>query len=320
MEEFIIVLLCIKGFIMGLANLIPGISGGTLAITLGIYEDFIGALSNFFSRLKENILFLLPIGIGMVLSILTLSRVIDFGLTHYIFATIMLFIGAILGGLPMLCKNMQGEKITGVHGIVFVIAFMLVMLTTFLAGDNEVSFANLNIIGYVNIFIVGIISAGTMIIPGISGSAVLMTIGYYSPIISAIKNLTNVDEFFNSVMALAPFGLGILVGMLGGAKLIEFILKKYPVKAYFGIVGFVIASIIGILYQNFLFEGNFIYVSGVELILGAVLCVGAMVLTYKLSIIEKPESETVAVSVSDTTQDISIDEISESIEEIDESI
>lgn len=286
LEGFIILLLCIKGFIMGLANLIPGISGGTLAITLGIYEQFIGALSNFFSKLKENILFLLPIGIGMVLSILTLSRVIDFGLTNYVFATIMLFIGAILGGLPMLCKNLQGEKINHIHGVIFALAFLLVATTIFLAGDNTVSFENLSLIGYVKIFFVGLISAGTMIIPGISGSAVLMTIGYYSPIISAIKNLTNIDEFFNSVLALAPFGIGMLVGMLGGARIIEVIINKYPVKAYFGVVGFVIASIIGILYQNFYVDGFFIYVNVVELVLGSILCIGAMIATYKLSLIE----------------------------------
>lgn len=278
---------------MGLANLIPGISGGTLAITLGIYEQFISALSNFFSKLKENILFLLPIGVGMVLSVLTLSRVIDFGLTNYIFATIMLFIGAILGGLPMLLKQMQGEKITHIHAIIFLLSFALVIVTTFLAGDNEVSFENLNLIGYINIFIVGIISAGTMIIPGISGSAVLMTIGYYAPIIGAIKNLTNIDLFISSVLVLAPFGIGILIGMLCGARLIEFIIKKYPIKAYFGIVGFVVASIIGILYQNFFIDGTFIYVSITELIIGAILCIGAMFVTFKLSDKENIKDEEV---------------------------
>lgn len=279
-------LLCIKGFIMGLANLIPGISGGTLAITLGIYEQFISALSNFFSKIKENFLFLLPIGVGMLLSILSLSRLIDYGLTNFIFATIMLFIGAILGGLPMLCKNMQGEKITPLHGVIFLLAFLLVVATIFLAGDTVVSFDNLNLLGYAKIFVVGIISAGTMIIPGISGSAVLMTIGYYSPVIGAIKNLTDTSEFLNSVFALAPFGLGIVTGMLGGAKLIEFIINKYPVKAYFGVVGFVIASIIGILYQNFFVDGQFIYVTMVELVLGIVFCLSAMFGTYKLSVVE----------------------------------
>lgn len=287
---------------MGLANLIPGISGGTLAITLGIYEQFIGALSNFFGKLKENILFLLPIGVGMVLSILTLSRVIDYGLTNYIFATIMLFIGAILGGLPMLCKRMQGEKITFVHGVVFLASFMLVAVTIFLAGDTVVSFENITLIGYVKIFVVGIIAAATMIIPGISGSAVLMTIGYYSPIINAVKNLTNIDAIVSSVMVLAPFGIGILVGMLGGAKLIEHIIKKYPVKAYFGIVGFVIASIIGILYQNFLLDGKFIYVSIVELVIGMILCVGAMVLTYRLSNIDENATDNTDVDIVNVEQ------------------
>lgn len=272
---------------MGLANLIPGVSGGTLAITLGIYERFISALSNFFADIKENILFLFPIGVGMVLSILSLSNIIDFGLTNYVFATIMLFIGAILGGVPLLLKRMQGERVTPVHIGIFAVAFCVVVVTVFFAGDNEISFENLSLFGYISIFIVGIISAGTMIIPGISGSAVLMTIGYYAPIINAIKNLTNLDELLNSVLALAPFGVGILVGMLLGAKLIEYIIKRFPVKTYFGIVGFVLASIVGIMYQNFLVEGGFIYVSLVEIIVGVVLCVGAMYATYRLSLIKE---------------------------------
>ena len=76
-------ILVIKGFIMGIANIIPGVSGGTLALTLGIYEQFIGAISHFFSNFKKNICFLAPIGLGILLAVATLSRVIDYSFNHY---------------------------------------------------------------------------------------------------------------------------------------------------------------------------------------------------------------------------------------------
>ena len=102
--------LFIKGFIMGIANIIPGVSGGTLAITLGIYEDLIGVLSNFLKNIKKNIKFLLPIGIGMIASILSLSKVINYCLEHFEIQTILFFIGLILGGLPLILKKAKENE------------------------------------------------------------------------------------------------------------------------------------------------------------------------------------------------------------------
>ena len=103
MKEYI--LLTIKGFFIGLANIIPGVSGGTIAITLGVYEKLIGCISHIFKNLKENIKFLLPIIIGAGISILLLSKVISYSLENYVLPTILFFIGAILGGIPMLAKK-----------------------------------------------------------------------------------------------------------------------------------------------------------------------------------------------------------------------
>lgn len=267
---------------MGLANLVPGISGGTLALTLGIYEEFITALGDFFTAFKKSFKFLLPVGIGIVLSLLTLSRVIDFGLTNYLFATIMLFVGAILGGIPMLYKKTKGEKVGVPHFLSFILSGALVLATVFLAGENQVSFENLGVLDYVVIFLVGIIASLTMIVPGISGSAVLMTIGYYAPIIETVKNLTDMDKLFSSVVILAPFGIGVLVGMLGGAKFIEKIIHKYPFKAYWGVLGFVIASIVAIIYQNF-FSGGIITVGAVEVVVGIIFFAIAMIGAYKFA-------------------------------------
>lgn len=238
--------LVIKGFLIGVANIIPGVSGGTLAITLGIYEKLIGAISHFFKNLKENIKFIIPIGIGAFLSILLLSRVISFCLDKYTLATILFFIGLILGGIPLLNKKIKGHYKNVSNIIIFLLSFGFVIVLSVLKGENVVSFANMNIINYIMLFLVGVVAAATMIIPGVSGSFVLMLLGYYKPIVDTIGALTKFNNIWQNIMILVPFGIGVLVGIVAISKLLEFLFKKYEVKTYFGVMGFIMASIITI--------------------------------------------------------------------------
>ena len=238
--------LVIKGFFIGVANIIPGVSGGTLAITLGIYEKLIGTISHFFKNLKENIKFIIPIGIGAVLSILLLSRVISFCLDKYTLATILFFIGLILGGIPLLNKKIKGHYKNVSNIIIFLLSFGFVISLSILKGENVVSFEDMNIINYIMLFLVGVVAAATMIIPGVSGSFVLMLLGYYKPIVDTIGALTKFNNIWQNIMILVPFGIGVLVGIVAISKLLEFLFKKYEVKTYFGVMGFIMASIITI--------------------------------------------------------------------------
>ena len=102
--------LVIKGMIIGLANVIPGVSGGTLMITLGLYEKIINTISHFFKNFKENLKFLIPLGIGLVLAVLLFSKIIGASLDKYPFPTTLLFIGLILGGLPLLWKKVNTKS------------------------------------------------------------------------------------------------------------------------------------------------------------------------------------------------------------------
>nr|MBP3258406.1 DUF368 domain-containing protein [Bacilli bacterium] len=274
------IILIIKGFFMGLANLIPGVSGGTIAITLGIYDKLISSISHILSNIKENIKFLLPIFIGMILSILSLSKVMSFALDKFLFPTILFFIGAIVGGIPMLYKKVKGNKNISFY-IIFILTFAFVIGMTYLSGGKVVSFDGMNIVGYIKLFFVGVISAATMVIPGISGSAVLMTLGYYEPVINTIKDLTNFSNLFSNMMILIPFGIGVIIGILLIAKLIEYLLKKYEVKTYYGILGFVFASIISIIIQNFFMNG-IISVSILEIVLSIILFGLGFIIAYKL--------------------------------------
>ena len=275
------IVLGIKGFFIGLANIIPGVSGGTLAITLGIYEQLIECISHIFKNLKENIKFLLPIGIGAVLSILSLSKVISFSLENYVLPTILFFIGTILGGLPMLLKKVRGSKLSISNIIIFLITFGIIILLLFLNGENSISFENMSIGNYLMLFVVGIIASATMVIPGVSGSAVLMTIGYYKPVLDVVKDLTNFSNLFSNILILVPFGIGVVVGILLIAKLLEFLFKNFEVKTYYGVLGFIIASIIAIVYQNLIINSSFVF-SIPSLIIGIILFILGFGIAYKL--------------------------------------
>lgn len=263
-------ILILKGYVMGTANLIPGVSGGTLAITLGIYEKFIDALSHLFKKFKENVKFLIPVLIGIILALFTLSKAMVFCLNNYLFITIMFFIGAILGGLPMLTKKVKGKRIGIIEILVFAAAFVVVLVPAFLSGEKVISFEQLKALDYILLFFVGMLASITMVVPGVSGSAVLMTIGYYKPIVNTIKNLTNSsNDLGRSIIILLIFGVGVIVGMLFIAKIIEYFLKHFEVKTYYGIIGFVIASVVAIIYQNF-FAGGYIAINVLDIVLGIV--------------------------------------------------
>lgn len=245
MKEKIIIL--IKGFIMGIANIIPGVSGGTLAMTLGIYEQLISSISHFFTKLKENLNFLIPLGIGIVLSLLSMSRVIDYSYVHFPLPTTLFFMGLVLGGIPMIYKKVKDEKKTKPsNAIIFIITFALVIFMAVVpmifSGVGDVNLDTLSFGGYILVLLVGIIAAATMVIPGISGSLMLMLLGYYYPIIGLIKSLTKFENLGHNIVVAGFFGVGVLIGFVVISKLIEFLFSKYEKKFYFGVLGFIIAS------------------------------------------------------------------------------
>lgn len=273
------IILILKGMIVGLANVIPGVSGGTLMITLGIYEKVIDVISHFFKNFKENLKFILPLGIGLVLAILLFSKIIGLSLDKYPFATTLFFIGLILGGLPLLWKKVNTKKKKISNWLVFALTFAFVTTFAFLKSGNNVQvLENLGLGGYLLLFSVGIIASSTMIIPGISGSFVLMLLGYYKPIIDTVRSLTNFSLLGHNIIILGIFGLGVLIGIILVAKLIEFLLKKYEVKTYYGVLGFVLASMIAIIKPLLGIDLNFL-----EVIVAFILFIIGFLAAYKMS-------------------------------------
>ncbi len=280
------ILLVIKGFIMGIANIIPGVSGGTLALILGIYEDFIGAISHFFSNLKKNICFLIPIAIGMLLAIASLSRVIDYSYKHFPIPTSLFFVGLVLGGIPMLVGKVRCKKEVKQASsyVIFALTFLLVMVmacSDFIFGEGlKVSFANMGLVQYLLLFIVGVVAAATMVIPGVSGSLVLMLLGYYYPVLTVIKECTKLQNLGSNIIILGVFGVGVLLGIVLISKLIEFLFQKYETKTYFGVLGFIVASILVIPISTLL--SIKVTFSVLQILIGIVFLVIGSIISYKL--------------------------------------
>lgn len=239
------IILMLKGAVFGVANIIPGVSGGTIALTMGVYEDFISSISNFLKKPKKSLKFLLPFGIGAALSILLMSKLISFCLEKFPLPTTLFFVGLILGGVPLLTKKVRKKKVKKTNLGLFALTFSIVMLMFFMkSGNNLVNLANPNLLMYLILGLVGMIAAATMIIPGVSGSFVLMLLGFYEPIVNTVGDLTNFSNLGHNLLILVPFGLGVVLGMILIAKLIEYLFKKYEIPTYYAILGFVIASII----------------------------------------------------------------------------
>ena len=238
-------LLILKGFILGIANIIPGVSGGTLAMTMGIYEDIIKSISSILKTPKKSLKLLLHLGIGAVLSILILSKLLNYTLTNYAFATTLFFIGLIVGGFPLLLKKAKGHKVSLGYLLSFLSTTSLVIILRLLqTSENTVSLNNVSLFTMIILLLVGMLAASTMVIPGVSGSFVLMLIGFYKPILNTISNITKINLLGHNLLILVPFGIGVLLGIVLTAKLIEYLLKKYEIYTYYGIYGFILASIL----------------------------------------------------------------------------
>ncbi len=243
-----------KGAVIGIANIIPGVSGGTMAVSMGIYDKLIFAITHLFKDFKNSIKILVPIILGAGIGIVGLSFIIEFLFAHFPIQTNLLFIGLIIGGLPMILNKVKGAKLSAGNIIAFLLLFSFVIVFALIGEkDGNTRELSFNIINVMVLFGIGIIASATMVIPGVSGSMILMLLGFYNPIIESINAFIKALAAFdmNGIMTgfgiLAPFGAGAVIGIFAIAKLIEFVFEKYPILAYFAIIGLIMASPVAII-------------------------------------------------------------------------
>jgi len=189
-------ILIIKGFIIGLAKIIPGVSGSLVALNLGLYERGIEAISNFFKNVKSNMIFLLNVGIGIILSIIIGTKIIDYALLKFYFPTMLLFIGLLIGTVPNLFKKASIK--TKSDWFYFIAIFILMIILTLLKTDNKFIYSD-NLKNNLYVILIGFIDALTMIIPGISGTATFMLMGCYDFFLSIFSNLTNLNNIVENI-------------------------------------------------------------------------------------------------------------------------
>ncbi len=238
--------LIIYGIIIGIANSIPGVSGGTMAVILNIYTALISAISSIRTDFKKSMRFLLPIGAGLATGIFLFSQLISYSLEHFNIPTNFFFIGLIVGSIPMLYKKTVYKSKNIKLIIPFVLSMIVILLTVYFIPDtNDSLITVITLENAIKLFISGVLAAAAMIVPGLSGSFILLLLGVFTSVYTAVA------EF--NIAVLLFVGLGCIVGILLGTKAMDFLLKKYSNITYSCITGLVFGSIFAI-YPGFTFD------------------------------------------------------------------
>lgn len=249
-----------RGMFMGASDVIPGVSGGTIAVLLGIYDRLIAAINGMFSKhWKKHLAFLIPLGIGVIIAIFTLSRLMEFLLEHYSGPTFYFFLGLILGILPYLFREADARTFKVNHVILLLIAAALVSLLAFLNVAEGAVIEDRSLSTYILLFFSGILGSAAMILPGISGSFILLVIGVYTTVISAVSNL----EFDVIIVT----GAGIVVGIITMSKIINYFLNHFRKGTFAAVIGMVIGSVV-VIFPGWPLNTTFLFISVVTFAAG----------------------------------------------------
>lgn len=257
--------LFLKGIFVGIANIIPGVSGGTIAVVLRIFDEMIEAINNFFKNPKKYFKFLLPIALGGLIGILIFSKLLEFCLTKESLATNLFFVGLVAGSIPLIYSQAKKNGVKGYYFLVSLISFGIVVLISLIKPTEVSGSTNINLYFILRILISGIIASSAMVIPGISGSFVLVLLGLYNIILTSISDFLDVIKatlkgifegrnFYaildmlksESFIILFLTGIGVILGIVLISKVIEILLKKAFSLTYFVILGLIFGSIFAI--------------------------------------------------------------------------
>lgn len=213
---------------------IPGVSGSTMAILLGIFDKLISSISNFFKDIKGNILYLLKFCIGAGIGIASLARLLTWLLDKFPLPVSVFFLGAVVGGIPALYKKTKGSPFRVSSAIYFLVGLAIVIAIGFIPeGSVDISIGS-GVMHYLMLLVIGIIIALALVLPGISTSHMLLVLGMYDTTLAAINNW--------DITYIAILGISTVIGVFLITKPLEWIMKKFPHQTYWMIIGFVIGS------------------------------------------------------------------------------
>lgn len=235
----------LKGLLIGAANLLPGISGGTMAIALNVYEILIESLSICMKQPIRSLKLLWPYLLGGMMGLAGVTLIVEKTLKQFPYFTLLLFGGLVIGGLPAMMNKIQLKRVSLKHACFFIAGGALILFFTIVSSQApQQEYASMLVL-----FILGFFLSLSMLIPGVSGSLILIMLGYYEGLVSACRQLLslvyrpNFDSFFFTLSWLMPFGLGLTCGLLVFSKLVSYLLKHYSNSTYCFMLGIVIASL-----------------------------------------------------------------------------
>jgi len=245
-------MLALKGIAIGAANVVPGVSGATLAVIFRVYDKLIESINNLFKDMKKSLKFLIPLGLGMGIGILALGSVLDFFLQRFSLQSGAFIAGLMAGGIPFIHKMAlsKDKKKSYSYAVTVVSAIVIILLALFVPArdiyvDVQFSFGLVALL-----FVGGILSAGALMFPGISGAMVLILLGIF-PV--AIHTISLIREYLMTpfdfslltpiLIVVVPIGFGLVVGVLLTSRLIAFLLEKHHGTTYFAIIGLIFGTI-----------------------------------------------------------------------------
>lgn len=244
------IILALKGIAIGVANAIPGVSGGTIAVITKIYDELLESITPNIKKLIKNMPFLLPVGIGMIIGILLAAKVLAFLFETYNVPTQLFFMGIILGSMPMIYQEATREKKLRLINIIpFLIGAGIMIGMFFIRTDNISSVDSSLTVGNAVLFVLSaFLAAVAMIIPGISGALVMKILGAYDAAIMALNDM--------NIPVILLFAVGAIVGIFVAAKVISMLLKKFRKETYCIIAGLIIGSVPSVFPSGFRFDAQ----------------------------------------------------------------
>lgn len=227
-----------KGILIGAGCILPGISSGVLCVIFGIYEKLLDSILNFFTDIRKNFKFLLPIALGGFIGIILFSKILQFLLYKYPLQTKSIFIGLILGGVVLLLKDIRKKEKFKMNNIVYLIISLLIGILM-VYFENKIGTRNIENVSYLYLILSGILMAVGIVVPGVSSTIILMLLGTYSLYLSSVSTL-----YFP---VLIPMAIGVIIGSLIFMKIIKYLLDKFYTQTMFSIIGFTLGSVLVLL-------------------------------------------------------------------------
>ena len=232
------------GVFIGMGAIVPGVSSGVICVIMGIYEELLNRIVFLFKDLKNNLKYLLPVAIGIIIGMITFGRILNFLLYKYPIQIKFTFIGLVLGSIPAILKKIEKKEEYRFRYMFYMIVSMLIGFGMIFL-ENRIMINSCQEFSFIYLIFAGICMSIGVVVPGVSSTIILMLLGVYSAYLTSISNLY--------IPILIPIGIGIGIGSLICIKIIKFLMDNYYIQTFYSIIGFTIGSVF-VLYPGISFD------------------------------------------------------------------